>query len=189
MISLSLVAFADSNQEMRDAIKKAKNDDIIICCSTADEGGIGAHSVGENNDYVLSIAACDKWGNLLPQSRKTGFDYSFVGHNIHVGQLPYLKSDESIKGSSVSTAIAAGMASLILACARISSSLREENLSPGWRFETAKNYFDSMVVEGQWVVLDKLCGIRELEKRYDFVRLMKGEAFLDKPAVRKMTTK
>ncbi|PKK51111.1 hypothetical protein CI102_5913, partial [Trichoderma harzianum] len=66
IISLSLVTFSDPNKDMAAAIQAAKRDDIVITCSTADEGSIVARSVGEKkNDSVLSIAACDKWGKLL----------------------------------------------------------------------------------------------------------------------------
>ncbi|OPB38162.1 hypothetical protein A0O28_0012660 [Trichoderma guizhouense] len=180
IISLSLVAFSDQNSEMAKAIRLAINDDIVITCSTADEGSIGARSVGDKSEGVLSIAACDKWGNLLPQSQKSGFEYQFIGHNVHVGQVPYLESAESIEGSSVSTAVAAGMASLILACARISSEFRISDADLGggyrrtssWRISMVKKIFDRMAEGGSWVVLEKLCGQGQLEKEYDFKKLV-----------------
>ncbi|QYS93801.1 Peptidase_S8 domain-containing protein [Trichoderma simmonsii] len=178
VISLSLVAFSDPNKKMFEAIKAAREDDIVITCSTADEGNVSARSVGENNENVLSIAACDRWGNLLPQCRRTGFDYQFLGNNVYVGQVPYLRSHEVIEGSSVSTAIAAGMASLILACARISSPHLNQDIHGGdsrpqsWRCNTVKERFDSMS-EGKWVILDNLCGQGELRKYYDFERLVR----------------
>lgn len=164
---------------MLEAIKAARDDDIVMTCSIADEGNIRARSVGENNPNVFSIAACDRWGNLIPQSRRTGFDYRFLGHNVHIGQVPYLKSDEVIEGSSVSTAIAAGTASLILACAQISSSILNRDGSEegrrrrgSWRLVTVKRKFDSMSEEN-WVILDNLCGQGELRKYYDFERLVR----------------
>lgn len=164
---------------MANAIKKARDNDIVVTCSTADEGSIGAHSVGDTSD-VLPIAACDKWGNLLPQSQKTGFKYQFIGHNVHVGQVPYLESAESIEGSSVSTAVAAGMASLILACARISSGFHSNDIDGGasWRFAMVTSIFHRMAEGGSWVVLEKLCGKGRLEKEYDFKKLV-DEAFTD----------
>ncbi|KAL6867029.1 hypothetical protein J3F83DRAFT_761514 [Trichoderma novae-zelandiae] len=175
IISLSLVAFSDPDKEMRNAITAARQDDIVIICSTADEGRIGAHSVGEENREVLSIAACDKYGNLLPQSQKNGFDYQFIGNNIRVGQIPFLKSEESIKGSSVSTAVAAGIASLILACARISPDYRIKHRVRSWRFKAVDKYFRDMSEE-KWAVLDNLCGKGKLEGRYVFEQVVK-EAF------------
>ncbi|UKZ73679.1 hypothetical protein TrVFT333_001329 [Trichoderma virens FT-333] len=178
IISLSLVAFSDPDNKMFEAIKAAREDDIVITCSTSDEGNVSARSVGENNENVLSIAACDRWGNLLPQSRRTGFNYQFLGHNVHVGQVPYLESREIIEGSSVSTAIAAGMASLILACTRISSPTlnldlyEEDGRRRSWRCDAVKKRFDSMS-EGKWVILDNLCGHGELRNYYDFERLVK----------------
>ncbi|KAL7915821.1 hypothetical protein GGI35DRAFT_430738 [Trichoderma velutinum] len=166
---------------MFEAIKAAREDDIVITCSTADEGNVSARSVGENNENVFSIAACDRWGNLLPQCRKTGFDYQFFGQDVYVGQVPYLESREVIEGSSVSTAIAAGMASLILACARISSPFLNQEEENGrrrnWRCDTVRRRFDSMSKgnsEGKWVILDNLCGQGALTNFYDFKRLVKN---------------
>ncbi|KAL7963032.1 peptidase S8/S53 domain-containing protein [Trichoderma compactum] len=178
VISLSLVTFSDPNNKMLEAIKAARNDDIVITCSIADEGNMSARSVGENNKNVLSIAACDRWGNLIRQSRRTGFDYQFLGHNVHIGRVPYSESNEVIEGSSVSTAIAAGTASLILACARISSPIlnhdvyEKDSRRRSWRCDAVKRKFDSMS-EGKWVILDNLCGQGELRKYHDFERLVR----------------
>ncbi|KAK4081591.1 uncharacterized protein Triagg1_2332 [Trichoderma aggressivum f. europaeum] len=182
VISLSLVAFSDPGNVMARAIKSAIADDIVITCSTADEGSVATRSVSDKSGDVLSIAACDKWGNLLPQSQKTGFNYQFIGHNVHVGQVPYLESAESIEGSSVSTAVAAGMASLILACARISSEFSDTDLGssrrPTWRCAIVKKIFDRMAGQGTWAVLERLCGEGQLEKEYDFKKLV-NESFTD----------
>ncbi|KAL6836668.1 hypothetical protein J3E69DRAFT_361932 [Trichoderma sp. SZMC 28015] len=178
VISLSLVAFSDPNNKMLEAIRGARDDDIVITCSIADEGNMRARSVGENNRGVLSIAACDIWGNLIRQSRRTGFDYQFLGHNVHVGRVPYLESNDVIEGSSVSTAIAAGAASLILACTQISSPIlnqdvyEEDNRRRSWRCDAVKRKFDNMS-EGKWVILDNLCGQGELRKHYNFERLVR----------------
>ncbi|KAL7927983.1 WD40-repeat-containing domain protein [Trichoderma austrokoningii] len=87
VISLSLVASLDRNNPMAKAISTARKDDIVIICSTADEGSMGARPMNENKNEVLSIAACDSYGNLLPQSEKHEFHYQLIGENVRVGQI------------------------------------------------------------------------------------------------------
>lgn len=153
---------------MSSAIREASDKDIVILSSTADEGVI-TRELGEdkmslqNNKEVLTIAACDRWGNLLDRSQKEGYEYRFVGNNVHVGQVPFLKSPESISGSSVATAIAAGAASLILACCRISKNCKTEqdgSKSHRWRCIMVRDTFHKMLEgsEQKFVALENLCG-------------------------------
>ncbi|KAJ6439302.1 amino acid transporter (predicted) [Purpureocillium lavendulum] len=85
VISLSLVAYTDTEQ-MSAAIQEASGQDIVILSSTADEGVGTKESATDkpthrNNKDVFTIAACDRWGNLLDRNQKVGYDYRFVGHN------------------------------------------------------------------------------------------------------------
>ncbi|KAI1102144.1 hypothetical protein F4804DRAFT_313992 [Jackrogersella minutella] len=144
VISLSLVAFADASK-MMEQIEKARNKDIVVLVSTADTGLATTTTEtdkSKNNEDLFTIAACDRWGNLLPSSQKSGYRFRFVGHNVQVGQIPFLKSEEFITGSSAATAIAAGTASLILACCRISSRCYTEE--SGWRYRMVKTRFEAM---------------------------------------------
>lgn len=175
VISLSLVAYTDTEQ-MSIAIKEANDRDIVILSSTADEGVMTKmsatdNSTHRNNNDVFTIAACDRWGNLLDRSQKEGYQYRFFGHNVHVGQVPFLKSSESISGSSVATAIAAGTASLILVCCRISKACNTEQDSLHfWRCRMVRDAFYKMFEgpELKYVALENLCGKGKKLKDADF---------------------
>ncbi|KAI9773356.1 MAG: hypothetical protein M1840_007571 [Geoglossum simile] len=164
IISLSLVAYTDTDS-MSQAIRDASAKDIVILSSTADEGVQEARDAIRKADIstdVFTIAACDRWGNLLDRSQKVGYDYRFVGNDVQVGQVPFLKSPESISGSSVATAIAAGTASLILACCRISEKSNTDgpNTENRWRSHMVRKTFNAMR-EGSdqnYVALENLCG-------------------------------
>ncbi|KAK4099055.1 hypothetical protein N658DRAFT_509100 [Parathielavia hyrcaniae] len=176
VISLSLVTYTDT-ERVAQLIKTAHAQDIVVLSSSADEG------LREVNDalqqeklqhHVMRIAACDRWGNLLERSTKLGFDYRFVGDNVQVGQVPFLKSPDSIGGSSVATAIAAGVVSLIIAFCRLA---KDSNTDHGpkrynmWRTDMARRRLDAMCDGGpdkKYVVLDNICGKGEKLKEVDF---------------------
>ncbi|KAF4545351.1 uncharacterized protein LTHEOB_5184 [Lasiodiplodia theobromae] len=172
VICLSLVAYTNT-QEMSEAILEASEKDIAILSSTADEGLVIKDNAANqkrirNNRHVFSIAACDRYGNLLDRSQKEGYDYRFIGHNVHVGQVPFLKSPESISGSSVATAIAAGTASLIIACSRIS---KNNGKKCNKRCDLVTNIFQEMLEgreELKYVVLENLCEKGKKPENRDF---------------------
>lgn len=118
---MSLVAYEDKDKEIEKAVDEAIAKDIVVCCSTADEG----NNIGPSfpADYyekgVFAITACDAQGKPLNISKEKGYQYQLLGKDVLVGAVPFLKSQEVIMGSSVATAIAAGLGSLILSCRRL----------------------------------------------------------------------
>lgn len=160
VISLSLVTFSNT-PNLTKAIRAAADKDIVIISSTADEGMSpprgGTDAKNHKND-VFTIAACTQWGRLLEYSQNDDDNYRFVGHNVYVGQVPYLKSQDTISGSSVATAIAAGTASLALACYRISGNFEAQEEFQRRR-RLVRSIFDKMLVDGQrYAKLENFCG-------------------------------
>lgn len=177
VISLSLVTYTDTD-EVGQAIRLAFAHDIVVLSSSADEGlrEINDAVVGQKLErHVLRIVACNRWGSLLERSPRFGYDYRVVGDNIPVGRVPFLKSPDTISGSSVATAIAAGVVSLILACCRLAKDSNTEH-GPGngnrWRTEMARERLDAMCEGGvvkDYVVLDNICGRGERLRNADFM--------------------
>ncbi|KUI69791.1 Subtilisin DY [Cytospora mali] len=175
IISMSLVTFRDDGETLVQAIRQAKQNDIVIISSTADEGfrpDKSTTSEGEVKDKLFSISACNSNGSLLDQSQKEGYHFSFLGDNVSVEPVPFLQSRTRIRGSSVATAIAAGTAALAVACCRISENCNT-NSSMHWRYDMVKKTFKSMalgVAQGlPWVDLERFCCERdELVEAFDF---------------------
>ncbi|KAK5991372.1 Subtilisin DY-like protein [Cladobotryum mycophilum] len=176
IISLSLVAYTDVSN-LSNALMAAKDKDIVILCSTADEGYRSPTAVtgqSQHQQDVFTIAAHDQWGNVLDYSQKGGYSFGFIGNNVHVGQVPFLKSTESVSGSSVATAIAAGTASLILACYRLSLTYTKSQTNSAninrWRCRAVHQKFSSMQEkpENKFVALDNLCGKDKRLRDADF---------------------
>jgi hypothetical protein len=133
LINLSLVLF-EEHTKVLEAIQAANDAGVVVICSTADRGFIrqdvwpAKYASDRANSVVIPIAACRANGKISEFSSETTAKYVFQGENVEAGEAP-------ISGSSVATAIATGIASLVLGCHR---SLRR--LHPSSPYRTKTNY-------------------------------------------------
>jgi hypothetical protein len=176
VISLSLVTYLNL-AKLNDAINAAAQKGIVIITSTVDEGVKPPHSATDNPNLkraLLKIAACNRWGKLLEFSQNDGYDYGFIGHNVHVGQVPFLKSEETISGSSAATAIAAGAASLALACCRMAKYPAESGGDLEWGLTKVDSVFNRMMTPQKFAMLENFCGPDKKLTNADFLRTVKS---------------
>ncbi|KAJ6006189.1 hypothetical protein N7451_004133 [Penicillium sp. IBT 35674x] len=117
IISMSF-AILDADNQLTTACDKANTADIVMLCSTHDEGLNVGKAWPASHPNTITITACDEYGHVPPRG---GQDHAYAlrGLNVAAGAVPFLESSELISGSSVATAIAAGLSSLILSCDRI----------------------------------------------------------------------
>lgn len=120
---MSFVIGEDS-KEMQDQIRLAANSGIVMTCTVHHEGSRIAeaypmHHKGLTSGNLLVLAACDKQGRLLRDVKNDDYDYRLCGNKVHAGSVPFIKGEEVITGSSVATALAAGLCSLIITCDRL----------------------------------------------------------------------
>jgi len=129
--------------ELEAVLRKAKLKDIIVMCSTADEG--------ENTDEVwpaayyrrqqdkaqkfeniFPIVGCDEHGKFSKYANEGAGRYMFRGEDVDASSTdPTLPIEAAnVQGSSVATAIATGVASLILACYRMVRHMLEKESTP-----------------------------------------------------------
>jgi hypothetical protein len=117
----------------------------VVLASTSDEGLNKTEVWPAYNENVIAVSSADAMGRPTrdPPSKKDGPHFYFQGEDIAVGGA-------LIKGSSVATAMAAGVASLLIACHRIGRSIepldidvwkralhKKQGLSEtGWRIVT-----------------------------------------------------
>lgn len=75
----------------------------------------------KSHDCIFSVAACNAHGRLTEYSSETDAQYTFQGEDILAshGSGATGETERRVSGSSVATAIATGVASLVLACYRI----------------------------------------------------------------------
>ena len=135
IISMSFTTTEDY-QPFNAAVQRAMNRGILVVCSHHDEGArMGTQvypaclsSAGGNNT-MLRMASCNMYGKLQndwddsatddPSKKANQYDFCINSQDVAVGAIPFLStSTERISGSSVATAIAAGVCSLLIACLR-----------------------------------------------------------------------
>lgn len=128
IISMS-IAMLDPGRDnvLEKMVNTVKNTGVIIVCSTHDEGTRTpkAYPASQIGGQVIVITACDEHGRLLRDHDQNKFNYKLQGQNVAAGVIPFVESSDYISGSSVSTALAAGLSSLILTCDRL-ARLREK---------------------------------------------------------------
>lgn len=102
-------------KEMESAIEEAQRKNILMFCAAKD-GGYGAAGFGYPKDFnkrIFCIGATTEHGNISERlgGQKEAIDFGFPGENI----TPLSGATKSpIAGSSIATALAAGLAGLLL---------------------------------------------------------------------------
>ncbi|KAK1471413.1 hypothetical protein CTAM01_16536 [Colletotrichum tamarilloi] len=166
IISMSFV-LGESSKELFDEINAATNQGIVMTCSTHDEGSRvekawPASYEGESVSLIV-LAACDHYGRVLRHVEKDKYHYLIRGQNVAAGAIPFLTSEDTITGSSVSTALAAGISSLVLTCDRLAHPGKsyKGGVDEGSRYFIVKKHLNMMrsSEKTQFVVLEKFGGI------------------------------
>jgi hypothetical protein len=112
-------------KNLKDALKRAEKDQITIFASAEGEGHTHNQVFPATRDFemVTSIAASTQYGTEAPGSLMERANFLFPGTNVFLGGegIDGLeRCDEEAFSTSVATAVAAGVASLMLACHRLS---------------------------------------------------------------------
>ncbi|ETR98413.1 hypothetical protein M419DRAFT_38429 [Trichoderma reesei RUT C-30] len=182
IISMS-IALLDKGNEMQHWVHKAKEKGVVIVCSTHDEGTRSLTSYPAEWKPGLIITSCDEYGRLLHNIDNSKYDFAVQGHNVSAGVIPFIESSDSITGSSVSTALIAGLGSLILTCHKVahleaqqpettSIDLESSEIFPyaEGQLQMVETHLKSMVAEGtRHVVLERFGKIDSTTKQGDNV--------------------
>ncbi|KAH8803054.1 hypothetical protein F5884DRAFT_888196 [Xylogone sp. PMI_703] len=163
IISMSF-ALPEGSPTLQTQVEIASHDKrIIMVCSSHDEGektteawpASYRESVGSS---IMVITASDEYGRELRKNGRPEHDYMIQGQKVWAGDIPFLDSRESPTGSSVSTAIAAGLSSLILTCDRMANHDRE--LANSDRLARVRTFLNEIKIgQSKFVVLEKLFGL------------------------------
>ncbi|KAK0610020.1 hypothetical protein B0T17DRAFT_585395 [Bombardia bombarda] len=158
IISMSF-AMLEKSDDLEKAIKKANADGIVLLCSTHDEGSNIGKAWPADFTETLTIAACDEYGKLHRTTEAGSYQYMLQGLNVAAGVIPFLESTDKISGSSVATAIVAGLSSLIISCIRRANPNQEFVGVP--LLNQVKDRLDKMLSskESKYILLEKFGGI------------------------------
>ena len=150
-------AILDNTDSFQDACEEAAKAGIIMLCSTHDEGSNINKSWPAAFNDTITITACDEFGVLL-RTTKQHYDYSIRGLEVAAGVVPFLKSDDRISGSTVSTAIAAGLSSLTLSCDRLAHPEKTYDDRDD-RSKVIKHHLEEMKAAKNYILLEKFASI------------------------------
>lgn len=109
------------------AIRKAHSKNILMFCSAIDQGKFEdfTYPHASNPNYTFKIGAAKATGWVPDFVNDRDLDFVFPGHDV-VLSTPYedildkhFKNFDSHTGSSVATALASGLAALVLECVRL----------------------------------------------------------------------
>jgi subtilisin family serine protease len=126
--------------ELLMAVEAAARNALVIC-STADEGAWSGEVYPADSESMIKVAATDKYGNLSPKSDKCAVNIAVPGENIPAFGPCYMGAElaaSKISGSSVATALAAGVASLALLLLQVFNEVDGAKLRADGRFYTNK---------------------------------------------------
>ncbi|KAK3307832.1 uncharacterized protein B0T15DRAFT_86228 [Chaetomium strumarium] len=142
VISMSFTML-DSHDDLKTQMNIANTKNIVMVCSYHDEGSrvFEAWPAAHQSSSKMVIAACDKYGKLIrdvAENDKPLYDYKVEAVDVPAGAIPFLDSNDRISGSSVATALVAGLSSLILSCYR----LAHPQLSANTRYQQQKMPID-----------------------------------------------
>ncbi|KAF3069903.1 Minor extracellular protease Epr [Trichoderma lentiforme] len=163
IISMSWTTKKDET-ELRDAIvdaskPKSNKRPTLIFCSTADEG-VSSEAIypADYEKNVVKVSATDRWGQLSAMSRSAKpADIQIPGENIEAVGPAYIGSVfPTVSGSSVATALAAGIASLALLLLRTYNDLDERQVKEIYSKEGILKIFKKMEADKAGIQLHKL---------------------------------
>ncbi|KAL6693303.1 hypothetical protein J3F84DRAFT_401180 [Trichoderma pleuroticola] len=157
IISMSF-AISEKTDDLEAACNAAAENGIVLLCSTHDEGLGVSTTYPASFHNTITITACDDYGKVLrpgPPSDTGSFQYKVQGQSVAAGVIPFLDSDDYISGSSVATAITAGLSSLILSCDRIAKNEPKE--------DSPKNVHPKMLAKESkdYILLENFAGINK----------------------------
>ncbi|KAL6697342.1 hypothetical protein J3F84DRAFT_368680 [Trichoderma pleuroticola] len=164
IISMSF-AIIDDFKQVKDACHRAADRGILLICSAHDEGLNITKAYPIDYSETIGIITCDEYGEVTRAMANSTYDYAIQGQGVAAGMVPFLESDDRISGSSVATAIAAGLCSLTLACSQIARTqlqrtdgIEEQNQLT--RAKIIKHYFSKMLADGKrYILLEKFAEI------------------------------
>ncbi|KAI1746884.1 subtilisin-like protein [Xylaria castorea] len=146
------------SKAIADATGESARRRTLIFCSTSDEGLYSDGIWPVDYDDVVSVSATDRWGRLTPktQGRRT-VDIQIPGENIEALGASYIGTARpTVSGSSVATALAAGIASLALLLLRTYNDLNEEQTRKFYTREGILRIFNKMDANKGGIQLSKL---------------------------------
>jgi hypothetical protein len=140
------MSLKDNTNELQNALRDAQIAGIIVLASTSDESWNLVKAWPACSESVIAISSANTMGRLVwDQLKEKGPHYVFQGEDITV-------DDTVVGGSSAATAMAVGVASLLISCYKCSLNESEDSSKTSEQAHFAKtrrtviiNCFNKMI--------------------------------------------
>lgn len=156
----------EEDEKLKNEIEKAARSTLIFC-STPDQGVYSEAWPVAYKDHVLSVSATDNFGHLTSKTKGTDLvDIQIPGENVSVAGPVYIGNmNDTVSGSSVATALAAGIASLALLLLRTFNPELGAGLNEGDR-EDMKEFYTKKGIMRIFRGMDSDTGALKLPKLF-----------------------
>ncbi|KAF4345848.1 intracellular serine protease [Fusarium beomiforme] len=116
-------------QDLDSAVVEAANANILLFCSARAKGANSASTYpSKATPKIFTIGAANKSGPSLDYVGDAAqLSYTFPGDKVEVDDGPTKTTSQTVDGSSVATALAAGLAALILYCVQVRIFLAKDS--------------------------------------------------------------
>ncbi|KAJ4022739.1 hypothetical protein NW752_000053 [Fusarium irregulare] len=116
-------------QELESAIIDAAKANILMFCSARDKGANSDETYpSKATNNIFTIGAANASGACMDYVGNTAkLNYTFPGDKVEVNDGPNKTTSKTVDGSSVATALASGLAALILYCVQVRIFLAKDS--------------------------------------------------------------
>ncbi|KAH6982583.1 hypothetical protein EDB80DRAFT_735975 [Ilyonectria destructans] len=159
VISMSLASY-EEDKKVKSAVEDAEAEGILLLCSTHDEGLNVGKAYPACMRETITFAASNQIGQVTQNMDKDAYDFRIPATNVFAGVVPFMQFDENVSGSSVATAIGAGLSSLMIACHHLANKNRRRgNLK--WKRSMVSEKLEAMASgrNSKYILLEKFCDI------------------------------
>lgn len=117
------------SQGLDSAVAEAANANILMFCSARDKGANSTSTYpSKATNRIFTIGAANSSGASLDYiGNPAELSYTFPGDKVEVDDGPAKTASHTVDGSSVATALAAGLAALILYCVQVRIFLTKDS--------------------------------------------------------------
>jgi len=167
IISMSLASY-EEDKRVESAMKNADTGGRLLLCSAHDDGLNIGEAYPACMPEAITFAASDRVGQVTHNVEEKAYNFRIHATSVFAGVVPFMQFDENVSGSSVATAIGAGLSSLVIACHHLANNNRPKE-DRWWKKRIVYDRLKAMESEqgSKYIKLEKFCDIDKKGKVLD----------------------
>ena len=167
-------------ENLEKAVQAAAKDNILMFCAASDGGAVTDQTfpAESQRESVFKIGAATEEGKAWKWvGEGKNVDFIFPGHEVVQERYKeaLLQNCNLLTGSSVATAIAAGLAALVLDCVQLAALHYENLLDQQMKLTSSRSPEDESRLRQDKLDVDQAIDRAEKVRRHDYVNLKATE--------------